>query len=185
MIAFLAYVSVEIGIGQWAFTLLTQSRGVAEEAAGPWVSVYWGVFTGGRILFGFIANRFRPTQLLRWCLFGMIVGTLLLAWNPLPIIGEIGLIVVGFTSAPIFAMLMMTTPQRFGLEHAENGVSLQMVSVGIGSAIFPGLIGTIGRTFGLESMTVAFAALAVLTFVAHELAHLAHAKRLAVAGAAD
>ncbi|MBK9121551.1 MAG: MFS transporter [Chloroflexi bacterium] len=185
MIAFLAYVSVEIGIGQWAYTLLTQSRGIPEEAAGPWVSVYWGVFTGGRILFGFIANRFHPTRLLRWCLLGMIFGTLLLAWNPLPIVGEIGLILVGFASAPIFAMLMMTTPQRFGLEHAENGVSLQMVSVGIGSAIFPGLIGTIGRTFGLESMTIAFVALAVLSFAAHEFARMAHAKRPVVVGASD
>lgn len=174
MIAFLAYVSMEIGIGQWAYTLLTQSRGIAEEVAGPWVSVYWGVFTGGRIFFGFIANRFNPTHLLRWSLVGTIVGAVLLAWNPLPLIGSIGLILTGFAEAPIFAMLMTTTPQRFGLEHAENGVSLQMVAVGLGSAIFPGLIGTIGKTYGLESMTLTFVVLAVLAFIAHELARLAH-----------
>lgn len=177
MIAFLAYVSMEIGIGQWAYTLFTESRGIAPEVAGPWVSVYWGVFTGGRIFFGFIANRFKPTQLLRWCLIGAIAGTLLLAWNPVPIIGSLGLIIAGFAEAPIFAMLMTTTPQRFGLEHAENGVSMQMVAVGLGSAIFPGLIGTIGKTFGLESMTLTFAALAGLAFVFHELARIAHVSR--------
>jgi fucose permease len=183
MITFLAYVSVEIGIGQWAYTLLTESRGIAPEVAGTWVSVYWGVFTGGRIFFGFIANRFDATRLLRWCLLATVVGVLILAWNPLPIIGSIGLIITGFAEAPIFAMLMTTTPQRVGLEHAENGVSLQMVCVGAGSAILPGLIGTIGKNFGLETMTTAFAAVAVVTLITHELAHLTRTDRPVLSGA--
>ncbi|MBZ0300588.1 MAG: MFS transporter [Anaerolineae bacterium] len=185
MITFLAYVSLEIGIGQWAYTLLTQSRGIAPDVAGTWVSIYWGVFTGGRIFFGFIANRFDPTRLLRWCLLATLVGALLLAWNPLPIIGSIGLIIVGFAEAPIFAMLMTTTPQRVGLEHAENGVSLQMVCVGLGSAVLPGLIGTIGKTFGLETMTTTFAVMAVVALVFHELARLAHTSRPVLSGASD
>jgi fucose permease len=185
MITFLAYVGLEIGIGQWAYTLLTQSRGVAPDVAGTWVSVYWGVFTGGRIFFGFIANRFDPTRLLRWCLLAAVAGALLLAWNPLPLIGSIGLIIVGFAEAPIFAMLMTTTPQRFGLEHAENGVSLQMVCVGIGAAILPGLIGTIGRSFGLETMTTTFVLMAVIALITHELAHLARADRPVLSSAGD
>ncbi|MFN8530673.1 MAG: MFS transporter [Anaerolineae bacterium] len=185
MITFLAYVSMEIGIGQWAYTLLTQSRGIAPEVAGPWVSIYWGVFTGGRIFVGFIANRFDPTKLLRWCLIGAIAGTLLLAWNPIPVVGSIGLILTGFAEAPIFAMLMTTTPRRMGLEHAENGVSMQMVAVGLGSAILPGLIGTVGKVFGLESMTVMFAVLAIASFIFHELARLNHAERPALSGAGD
>ncbi len=185
MITFLAYVAMEIGIGQWAYTLLTQSRGIAPEVAGPWVSVYWGVFTGGRILFGFIANRFDATRLLRGCLLGAVVGTFLFAWNPMPTIGSIGLIIVGFAEAPIFAMLMTTTPQRVGLEHAENGVSLQMASVGLGSAILPGLIGTIGRNFGLETMTATFTAVAIIAFVFHELTHLARGSILGGTGAGN
>ena len=185
MITFLAYVAMEIGIGQWAYTLLTQARGIAPEIAGPWVSIYWGVFTGGRILFGFVANRLDATRLLRGCLLGAVVGTFMFAWNPLPIIGSIGLIVVGFAEAPIFAMLMMTTPQRVGLEHAENGVALQMASVGLGSAILPGLIGTIGMHFGLETMTATFTAVAIVAFVFHELAHLTRSPVPAAARATD
>ena len=183
MITFLAYVGMEIGIGQWAYTLLTQSREIAPEVAGTWVSIYWGVFTGGRIFFGFISNRFDPTRLLRWCLLAAVVGTLMFAWNPLPIIGSIGLIITGFAEAPTFAMLMTTTPQRVGLEHAENGVSLQMVCVGIGSAILPGLIGTIGKNFGLETMTTAFVVVAVVAFVSHELARLDRTRRPVLSGA--
>ena len=183
MIVFLAYVGLEIGIGQWAYTLLTQSRGVGPEAAGAWVSVYWGVFTGGRILFGFIANRFEPTQALRWCLLASVVGACLFAWNPLPVIGALGLIITGVAEAPVFPMLMTTTPQRVGMEHAENGVSLQMSFVGVGSAILPGLIGTLGKNFGLETMTTTFAVMAVITFIFHELARLTHAGRPALSDA--
>jgi fucose permease len=184
MLTFLAYVAMEIGIGQWTYTLLTQARGVAPELAGAWVSIYWGVFTGGRIFFGFIANRFEPTHLLRWCMVAMFIGTVMFAWNPLPIIGDLGLILVAFAEAPIFAMLMLTTPQRFGLEHAENGVSLQMVCIGLGSAVLQGLIGTLGKSFGLESMTIAFAAMAFVTVVGHEMAHMARKPQPAVVSAA-
>jgi fucose permease len=180
MITILAYVSMEISIGQWAYTLLTQSRGITPEVAGTWVSIYWGVFTGGRIFFGFIIHRFDTTRLLRWCLLAVIVGTVLLAWNPLPIVGSIGLIIVGFAEAPVFPMLMTTTPQRVGIEHAENGVSLQMSFVGVGSAILPGLIGTVGKNFGLEYMTITFIVLAIIAFVFHDLARLAHADRPAL-----
>jgi fucose permease len=185
MITFLAYVSMEIGIGQWAYTLFTQSRDIAPDVAGTWVSIYWGVFTGGRIFFGFVANRFDATRMLRWCLLAAVVGTFMFAWNPLPIIGSIGLIIIGFGEAPIFAMLMTTTPHRVGLEHAENGVSLQMVCVGLGSAILPGLIGTIGKKFGLETMTTAFAAMAVIAFFSHELARLVRTGRPVLSGASD
>ena len=177
MITFLAYVGMEIGIGQWAYTLLTQSRGISSEVAGPWVSIYWGVFTGGRVFFGLISSRFDSTRLLRWCLIAVVIGTVLFAWNPLPIIGSIGLIVTGFAEAPVFAMLMTTTPQRVGMAHAENGVSLQMGFVGIGSAILPGLIGIIGNAFGLEMMTALFALMAIVTLVFHELSRLGHAAK--------
>ena len=170
IITFLAYVGMEIGIGQWAYTLLTQSRGIASEVAGPWVSIYWGVFTIGRIFFGLISSRFDATRLLRGCLIAVVVGTFLFAWNPLPIIGSIGLIITGFAEAPVFAMLMMTTPQRVGMVHAENGVSLQMGFVGIGSAVLPGLIGIIGNHFGLETMPAVFTAMAVIVLIFHELA---------------
>jgi len=185
MITFLAYVGMEIGIGQWAYTLLTQSRGLTPEVAGPWVSVYWGVFTGGRIFFGFIANRFNPTRMLRVCLLVVVVGVFLFAWNPLPIVGSIGLIITGFAEAPVFPTLMTTTPQRVGVEHAENGVSLQMSFVGVGSAILPGLIGTIGKDFGLEAMAATFAVMGVIAFGCHELAHFVGTSRPALNAAGD
>src|SRR5690606_27974882 len=46
-----AYAGMEIGAGQWAFTLSTEGRGIAEAEAGWCVTIYWGAFTIGRVLF--------------------------------------------------------------------------------------------------------------------------------------
>src|SRR5205085_7031408 len=119
--------------------------------AGVLVSVYWGVFTGGRIVFGFIANRFEINRLLRACMLAMIVGAVLLRWNPVDAIGLLGLFIIGAAQAPVFPLLMSATAHRVGAEHAENAISLQMGGVGIGAAILPGLIGTIGKNLGLET----------------------------------
>ncbi len=169
MATFVAYVGLEIGIGQWAYILLTDSRGIAPETAGPWVSVYWGAFTVGRILWGIIANRFEISTVLRYCMLGTIVGAVLFWWHPVNFVGLVGLIVVGYAEAPIFPMLMAGTARRVGAKHAENTISLQMSAVGIGSALLPGLIGTIGKNNGLEMMAAAFAVMSVLVFIFHEL----------------
>jgi fucose permease len=176
MATYLAYVGLEIGIGQWAYTLLTESRGISPAFAGPWVSVYWGAFTGGRFVFGAIANRFRTERLLRMCMLAVIVGVVIFWWNPANIGGFIGLAIIGVAQAPIFPLLMSDTAQRVGVEHAENGISMQMGAVGLGSAILPGLLGTIGKNFGLETMAATFVVMSVIVFGFHELTILKRVK---------
>ncbi len=172
MATFILYVGTEIGIGQWTYVLLTQSRGMAPGVAGPWVSIYWGAFTGGRILFGFIANRFAIPRVLRVAMLGMILGAFLFWWDPSSLVSLWGLAIVGFAQAPVFPMLMSDTPARVGAEHAENTISLQMGAVGVGSAILPGWLGTLGNTYGLETMAGAFVVFAFLVFGVHELTRL-------------
>jgi fucose permease len=45
-----------------------------------------------------------------------------------------------------------------------------MAGVGAGGALLPGLIGTVGKTFGLEMMAASFILMAVIVFIFHELA---------------
>lgn len=172
MATFVVYVGSEIGIGQWAYLILTESRGMAPGLAGPWVSAYWGAFTGGRILFGIVANRFEIKRVLRFCMVGMVAGTLLFWWNPATAVSVIGLMVVGFAQAPVFPTLMSDTAPRVGVEHAENTISLQMGAVGIGTAVLPGLLGAVGNVYGLEVMAASFVLLAVWVLIFHEMSRL-------------
>ena len=54
---FFVYTGLEATVGQWSFTLLTESRNVAAESAGMWVTVYWGSIGVGRVVFGAVAER--------------------------------------------------------------------------------------------------------------------------------
>jgi len=162
---FIACVGVEIAAGQWAFTFLTQSRTFPTDRAGVVVSAYWAAFTGGRILFGFVANRFDPVRLLPILLAAMLAGTVLFWWNPLPAFGISGLFILGFAEAPAFPLLMTGTRRRVGPAHAENAVGLQMLSSGIASAILPGLVGTAARYLGLHAIPMSLFALAALALI--------------------
>ncbi len=55
----------------------------------------------------------------------------------------------------------------------------------VGSAILPGLIGTIGKTFGLESMTATFVVMGMIAFIVHELVCLGRAGRPVLSSAND
>jgi fucose permease len=180
MATFLAYVGMEIGIGQWAYTLLTESRHMPPEMAGPSVSLYWGTFAGGRFLFGLIANRFRTSSVLRVCMLAAIAGVALFWWNPVDAVGILGLVVAGVAQAPIFPLLMSDTAVRVGAEHAENGISMQMGAVGIGAAILPGLIGTIGKNLGLETMAASFVVMSLVVFGCYQLTALVRARQPAL-----
>ena len=50
MALFFLYTGVELGLGLWIYSLLTESRGVAQEVAGIVTGGYWAMFTVGRIL---------------------------------------------------------------------------------------------------------------------------------------
>jgi fucose permease len=185
MLTYIAYVGIEIGFGQWVFRILTESRGVPEEAAAPWIGIYWGSFTVGRILFGIVANRFEIDRVLRTCMSVMIIGAALFLWNPTPAVGFMSIILLGFAQAPVFPLLMSATAKRVGPEHAENTISMQMSAVGIGTAVIPGLIGTIGKNFGLETMAVTFLFAAVTVFIFHELMTIRRAEPATVLSPGD
>src|SRR5690606_32918895 len=51
------YTGLEASVGQWSFTLLTESRGFAEAPAGAWVTAYWASIGVGRVLLGTIAGK--------------------------------------------------------------------------------------------------------------------------------
>jgi fucose permease len=166
---FVAYAGMEIGTGQWTKPLLME-RGVDEFAAGYWVSVYWGCFTVGRILFGLLNVQGRVNLVLRLAMIGAMIGAVLLWLNFTPAVGFIGLGILGFAQAPLFALLILKTGERVGLAHAANTIGLQVSGAGIGVAILPGFAGWLAATYGLETISLFTVLMAVLVFVIHEVA---------------
>jgi len=149
MLVFFIYTGVELVAGQWSYSLLTLERGVAAGAAGIWVSLYWGGLMVGRVLFGVIADRVPLAGTLRACMLATAVGALLFWLEPTRLLSLVGLVMIGFFLAPIFASLISLTPARVGVAHADSAIGFQIAAAGLGGAVLTGLVGIVARALGL------------------------------------
>ena len=162
------YTGLEISVGRWIFTLAVDSRGLTETTAGLWTTLYWGSFTVGRIILGFIETN--TERLVRLMLLLVVFGAGLFALNLSETMSLAGLIIIGFGLAPVFPALIALTPSRISPEHTPNAIGFQVGAAGTGAAVLPGLAGVLGDNFSLELMAVFFLATAVLLFLAQETA---------------
>ena len=169
MVLFLFYTGLEVTVGQWTFTLFTESRNIDEQVAGAWVSLYWGSIGVGRVLLGFVVGRIGIDRLLRWSLGTALVGSLLFAIpgpGPLPLAG---LALIGLALAPIYPGLMTRTPQRLGAAYAAHAVGFQVSAAMLGAAVVPGVVGIAADWYGLETVPAAVVLLCCLILMLHEV----------------
>jgi fucose permease len=159
ILLFFFYTGAELTLGHWAYTLLTEARGVAPELAGLWAGSYWGMFTVGRVLAGLYAGRLGARWLLRFSLLAALGGVLLLWWNPLAWVSLFGVAVTGFAIAPIFPALVSSTVARVGARHTANTIGMQISAAGLGVAVLPGLAGAVAERTSLEAVPPFLAAL--------------------------
>jgi fucose permease len=115
LLLFFTYGGAEIGTGQLANTLFVEQRGIDQGTAGFWVGMFWATFTLGRILMGVVADRVSNILLMRWSMVGTVIGAALLWFNPVNEVGFIGLSIMGFAFAPMFATLISLCSQHHRL----------------------------------------------------------------------
>jgi len=150
LLIFFFYVGGEIGLGTWAYTLLTEARGVDTFLAGLFAGSYWFTFTIGRILAGLIAKKTGNNKLVISGVSGAIIGTGLLIWNPSELANVVAVAVIGFSISPIFPAMMSGTKARVGAMHLENTIGMQMAATGFGGAGIAALMGVLARRISLE-----------------------------------
>ena len=159
---------LEVSRSTWMYSILTGPRGLDTTSAGTWVTISLASFTFGRVFFGFVGDRYRPSSLLRACMAGAIVGALLLWWNPTPALGFLGLVVLCFGQAPMFPLFLLGTSERVGPRHSAAAVGMQLSGAGAGLALIPAIGGVIAQHVGLAGVLPFLAVLAVLVFGAYE-----------------
>ena len=147
-----AYVGIEVSLGSWAFTFLTEERHEAELISGWTVSGYWLGLTVGRLFMGKLSSKLGARRLIYICLVGIVLGLLIVWLLPFGITSAAALWLVGFSLGPIFPT---TISLMSGFVPARLLASVVgfAVSVGAaGAAIFPALAGLLADTFGLDSL---------------------------------
>jgi fucose permease len=168
MVLFFIYTGLEVTVGQWTFTLLTEARRVDPEVAGIWVSIFWGSIGVGRVLFGFVVARLGIDRLLRSSTIAALAGSLLLAASNDQALSFVGLTLIGLALAPIYPCLMTRTPQRLGAAHAAHAIGFQVSAAMLGAAVAPSVVGLLADKFGLHMIAAGAVALSVVLLLLHE-----------------
>jgi len=166
-LVFFLYTGLEASAGQWAFSLLTESRGMAPAAAGLAASAYWGSIFAGRLAFGVAAPHVAPATLLRLGLGGAPLAALALCLTRGGATGAMALVALGLLLAPIFPLLIAATPAHVGERHASHAIGLQVSSATLGAGILPAAAGVLARHAGLEALGPFLLAAAGLLVLLH------------------
>ena len=171
---FFLYVGVEMTLGNWTYSLLTESRGLDPVLAGLLAGSFWAMFTIGRIVAGLFAKRVGINFLVLGGVTGAIIGALLLLWNPFSAASILAILILGLSIAPIFPALMSGTSKRVGEHYAANTIGMQMAATGLGAVLIPSLTGIFARRYSLEvipiCLLVTFAGLLTVYLITNNLA---------------
>ncbi|MFM8359528.1 MAG: MFS transporter [Verrucomicrobiota bacterium] len=149
--AFGLYVASETTLGLWAGSVLVVSRGLSQETAGAGVAAYFGAITAGRVLVGFVADRWGNRRLIRAGLLLALIGTLLLAVSPGGVLPCLALALAGLGLAPVYPSLMHETPRRFTALAAPVVIGRQTSAAYLGAAVLSPAVGALARVTSLES----------------------------------
>jgi len=139
---FSMYVGVEVAVGSWSYTLLTEARGYTDESAGVLTSLYWGGLMGGRFVLAVVGNRVHPEMTLRLSTVAAAAATVLL-WADPGGLGGLALPFLGLTFSAMFPVVMGRTAVYLGEARAANAVGYQIGATSIGFTALPALIGVL------------------------------------------
>lgn len=148
---FFLYTGVEVATGQWAFTLLSEGRGMSTAAAGTWVAVYWGGLTAGRFGFGIVGHRLAPKLILDGSVIVALLGIAVLWVDPFGV-GVVGLPLAGLGFAAVFPTLVSVTPARIGRIASTRTMGYQLAAANIGAAGVPWILGVVASARGLVTL---------------------------------
>ena len=145
----LVYVGVELSLGNWSFSFLTEERHQAEEASGLAVSGYWLGLTLGRFTLGKVAERIGNRRLIELCLAGVVAGVLIVWLVPVGVAMAAGLWLVGFSLGPIFPTTIAISSGLVPVRLLPSAIGFITSFASVGAALLPAGAGALAERVGL------------------------------------
>lgn len=168
MVTFFCYCALEQTTSLWASSYLVLRRGLSEDAAAGFASLFFAGITAGRALSGFLTLKFNDTQMIRLGQSGILLGILLLL---LPFgngSAFAGLVLIGLGCAPVYPSIIHSTPKNFGAEKSQAMIGVQMASAYVGTCLMPPVFGVIANHISTALLPLYLLLILVLMIFAHE-----------------
>ena len=145
---FFVYVGLETCAGQWAFSQLTLSRGLAPATAATGVSLYWAALAAGRAGLGTAGHRLRARTLLDASI-AVALGACLMFWlAPAKIASVVALPFLGLGLSTVFPLGLTLTPERFDPGRVARIIGYQMAAGVGGGGLVPVVLGVAIQSWG-------------------------------------
>lgn len=168
MLTFFCYCAMEQTAGLWASSYLVLHKGLSEEVAARFASLFFIGITAGRAFSGFLTMRFDDKTMIRMGQAVIAVGTVVML---LPL-GEtaalVGLVLIGLGCAPIYPCVIHSTPLRFGADKSQALIGVQMASAYIGNILMPPLFGLIANHITVALLPVYLLVILLIQLCMHE-----------------
>lgn len=170
LLAFFGYCALETTTGLWASSYLVRYRGIDTETAARFASLFYLGITFGRFLCGFIAEKAGDKPLIRLGITTTMIGIILVGLpTKINLLALLGLIIIGLGCAPVYPLLIHSTPSNFGRENSQAIIGIQMASAYIGSTFMPPLFGLIANHISIGMYPLYLIFFAILMFLMLEL----------------
>lgn len=148
------YVGVEVTIGNWGYSYLTQHTGQAELLAGWVVSGYWLGLTLGRFVVHAVTSRLGIGTAAM--MYAMVAGLCLCSafiWAvPGSVATSIALLLTGVFLGPIFPTVIAVVPRLTPASLVSTAIGLLVGASVFGGAILPWGAGTLAQHAGLGTL---------------------------------
>ncbi len=148
----LFYVGTEVSLGGWSYTFLTVARHGPPLIMGWIISGYWAGLTLGRLTLAQVAQRVGEQRLIRACLFGVIIGLLVIWLIPVGVGAAIGLCFTGFCLGPIFPTTIGLMSKRISARLLPSAIGFLASLGSMGAAIFSWGAGNLTQDLGLWTL---------------------------------
>ena len=142
LLGFLAYCAAEATTMLWASSYLEGTRGISNEKAAAYGSLFFIGITTGRFLSGFISDKLGDNKMIRLGVSIALAGVVCIAL-PFTVTAVVGFVIIGLGCAPVYPCIIHSTPDNFGAENSQGIIGIQMASAYVGSTFMPPVFGLI------------------------------------------
>ncbi|MCC6094062.1 MAG: MFS transporter [Eubacterium sp.] len=152
--AFFAYCGGEATCFLWVPSYFAGTKqGLGAETIASFGSLIFGGLMLGRLIAGFISNRFGDRKMIRMGIALELIG-ILIVMLPFPgyLITAVGFVIIGTGMGPVYPAIQHMAPQNFGKKNSAAMIGLQMASAYVGSTFMPMVFGLLQQAVGIWIM---------------------------------